>query len=414
MRDIELYRQILGVMPPWKVESVRVDLESGEVLVGVAHDGSTLRCPTCELPCARYDARERRWRHLDTCQLRTVLVAMVPRAECKEHGVHQVGVPWAEAGSQFTAMFEALAIDWLLAAPISKVAARMGMTWEESAGIQDRAVARGLARRKLETPSAIGVDETSRARGQTYVTIVSDLDRPRVLSVSDGHKSEALDEFYETLGPEACKQIACVAMDMWPAYIESTRRHLPDADGKIVFDRFHVAKHLGDAVDETRRSENRQLLARGDRRLVGSRYLFLRNPENLTAPQREELRPLRKSRLKVARALAIRLEARTLWAYSSRGWAERQWKAWMSWAMRSRIEPIKKVARMVKKHWEGIINAATTGITNAMAEGINEKIQWLRRQARGLGRERFKRAIFFHLGGLDLYPSSIAHTHTKA
>jgi transposase len=141
----------------------------------------------------------------------------------------------------------------------------------------------------------------------------------------------------------------------------------------------------------------------------------LRNPDNFTAEAWERFGPLRHSSLKTARAWAIKEFAMTLWAYRRRAWALRAWERWYSWAIRSRLEPVKKVARMVKAHLEGILTAVIKGITNARAEGINAKIQWMKYTARGFrNRERFRIAIYFHLGGLDLYPAGISGaTHTR-
>jgi transposase len=204
-------------------------------------------------------------------------------------------------------------------------------------------------------------------------------------------------------------------MDMWAPYIAATRAFVPDADEKIVFDKFHIAKHLGDAVDRVRRQENRELRAEGDNRLVKTKYDWLRNPDNMSSDHWREFSPLRTSCLKVARAWAIKESAMLLWGYVRRGWAERMWRRWHGWAIRSRLEPIKRVARMIKNHWEGVINAATSNVTNARAEGINSKIQWIKRMASGYrNRENFRNAIYFHLGGLDLYPERLQSTHTKA
>jgi transposase len=162
-----------------------------------------------------------------------------------------------------------------------------------------------------------------------------------------------------------------------------------------------------------RRQENRELRAQGDDRLIKTKYWWLQNPDNMSHRRWRDFSPLRKSRLKVARAWAIKESAMLLWGYAKRGWAERVWKRWYSWAIRSRLEPIKRVARMIKKHWEGVINAATSDVTNARAEGINSKIQWIKRMACGYrNRENFRNAIYFHLGGLDLYPDSIRSAHS--
>ena len=125
----------------------------------------------------------------------------------------------------------------------------------------------------------------------------------------------------------------------------------------------------------------------------------------MSATQRRTFAELRTTQLKVARAWAIKELAMSLWGYARRGWAERMWKRWYAWAIRSQLEPIKRVARLIKRHWQGVINAATSNVTNALSEGINSKIQWLKRRAHGYrNRERFRDAIYFHLGGLDLYP----------
>jgi transposase len=417
MKDHQLYQQLLGIVAPWKVVSVELQRAQREVWIRVERSHRNgLRCPQCEAVCPSYDARERRWRHLDTMQYRTILIAAVPRIECKEHGVLQSGVPWAEAESRFTALFEALAIDWMLEANLTAVGKMLCLSWDEVAGIQRRAVERGLERRALLTPEQIGVDETSFAKRHEYVTVVNELGaRPRVLYVAEGRETSALDGFYEKLGKKGCAKLTAVAMDMWAAYIGSTRAHVPDADAKIVFDKFHVAQHLGQAVDQVRRAEQRELRARQDGRLVGTRYHWLSNPESLGAEQWVELEGLRESSLRTARAYAIKESIRlSCWDYVSRTIADRRWKAALSWMMRCRLEPMKRVARMIRAHYAGVLNAATRPITNAHSERINEKIQWIKRISRGFrNRDRFKNAIYFHLGDLDLYPSGLGVTHTK-
>ncbi len=181
----------------------------------------------------------------------------------------------------------------------------------------------------------------------------------------------------------------------------------------IAFDKFHVAQHLGAAVDKVRRSENRALRQQGDDRLVKTGDLWLTRRGNMTQRQRRAFTPLRRSSLRVARAWAIKELAMRLWDHRSRGWAEQMWRRWYAWAIRSRLEPVKKVARMIKRHWGGAIDAVLTNVTNARSEATNAKIQWTKRLGCGYrNRERFRNAIYFHLGGLD-YPDALA-THTKS
>ena len=414
MRDKDLYRQILGIERPWAVTHVELNQAAKEVVVKVAHDEHVaLMCPRCERRAPGYDHRTRRWRHLDTCQFKTILEAEVPRVECQEHGVHQVGVPWAEEGSRFTALYESLVIDWLHQASVSGVASLLSLSWDEVSGIQERAVCRGLARRQKIEAKRIGVDETSFQKRHEYVTVVVDQDRSTVSHVADGRDKAALEGFYKGIGTAGCAAIESVAMDMWPAYIGATREHVPQADEKIAFDRFHVAQHMGGAVDKVRRRENRELLAQGDDRLKGTKYSWLTNPENMSFLAAWQFSELKGSSLKVARAFAIKEAARGLWKYTSRSWARKAWLGWYAWAIRSRLEPVKRVARMVKRHLEGILTAVVTGVTNAGSEGMNSKIQLLKHRAHGYrNRERFRNAIYFHLGGLDMYPSDLGSAHT--
>lgn len=409
MRDRDLYARILGIEAPWAVTDVQLDMAQQEVRVYLEDTArKPMPCPECGEPCSGYDAHERRWRHLDTCQLQTVLVARVPRVECPRHGVRQIKVPWAEDRSRFTALFEALVIDWLKEACLSAVAERLGLSWDQVDGIMQRAVRRGKARQTPSLPTRLSVDEKSFGKGQDYVTIVSDQATKTVLHVADGRTKESLGEFYERFSEEQRASVESVAMDMCGAFISATRAHIPDADKKICFDKFHVAKHLGDAVDDIRYQENKELMRTGDKRLVGSKYLWLKHPNNISDEKWADFACLRKSTLRTARAWALKETAMQLWDYKSRTWAEKAWSRWYAWAIRSRLEPMKRVARMVKKHWAGIIEAVVQKVTNASAEGINSLIQQVKTTARGFrNRERFRNAIYFHLGGLDLYPSGV-------
>ena len=211
--------------------------------------------PKCGASCSGYDRRRRQWRHLDTCQFRTILVADVPRVECSEHGVVTVAVPCSEPGSGFTALFEALVIDWLGEASIAAVSRRLGLSWNAIDGIMQRAVRRGLERRADVDVSRIGVDETSFRKRHDYVIVVSDQNTQTVLHVADDRDQESLSGFYEGLSEDQKAGIESIAMDMWPAYISATLGEIPGAREKIAFDKFHVAKYLGDAVDQVRAAD---------------------------------------------------------------------------------------------------------------------------------------------------------------
>ena len=407
MRDDELYATILGLTAPWTVERVDVDVPGGAVHVWLARtDGAPAHCPECQSACPIYDHRDREWRHLDTCQLQTRLHARVPRVECPTHGVLQSAVPWATPGSKFTLLLERLAIDWLREAAVTAVARQLGLGWDAVWGIERRAVARGLERRGAVTLRYVGVDEKSFQRRYDFVTVVSDLEGARVLFVADDRKRESREAFW-ALGLTAVQreQIAAIAMDMWEPYVQATRAQVPEAAAKIVFDRFHCAKHLNEGVDRVRRAEHRELRERGDTRLTGTKYTWLRHPDHFSRQAWHAFRALRTSTLKVARAWALKEAAADLWEYRYVGAARTFFRRWYFWATHSRLKPMIEKARMLKRHLPNILTYLRHRITNATAEGLNSKIQWIRYTARGYrNRENFKTAIYFHCGGLDLYP----------
>jgi transposase len=406
MDDRTLYQTILGLQTPWEVERIELRTEPQEVDVWVgAVPGTTFTCPKCGQASSIYDHVERRWRHLDTCQFRTLLCARIPRVACATHGVTTVVVPWAEAGSRFTRLFERLAIAWLKEATPTAVGRRLGLSWDEARGIMARAVRRGLARRQPAVVPHLGIDEKSFVKRHQYVSVAVDLEAPRILHVADDRKATSLTGYFTTLTEPQRDGIAAIAMDMWEPYRTTLRAQVPDADRKIVFDKFHVLQPVGAAVDHVRKQEHRALLADGDTRLTRTKYAWLKNPANFSAKAWREFAALRNSTLQSARAWAMKERLRRLWDDTSVGAACPFFRGWYGWAMRSRLELMKKVARMLKAHLENILTYLTHRITNAVTEGLNAKIQWIKSSARGdRNREAFKMAIYFHCGGLDLEP----------
>ena len=272
MRDVDLYKTILGLTPPWTVVDVTLDVKGQQVTVQVQAGDGPFPCPECATVVPGYDRKPRRWRHLDTCHFTTWIEAEVPRVECPTHGVKQLPVPWAEPGSQFTALFERFAIDLLRECSVQGGADLLQITWDEAGGIKARAVTRGLARLGREVVTHLGVDEKAIAKGHRYLTVVADLERSLVLYLAENRKQESLDALWATLTPAQREGIEAIAMDMWEPYIQSTRQQLDEAERKIVFDKFHIAKHLHDAVDKVRKAEHRALKqAQQDDRLTGTK-----------------------------------------------------------------------------------------------------------------------------------------------
>jgi transposase len=409
MRDTELYRHLLGLEAPWKVARVELSVADGRVDVWVEHPGrSRFACPDCDALLAVYDhSDERVWRHLDSCAFLTFLHASPPRVTCPEHGVHQVRLPWAEPHSRFTMMFERLAIDVLAACDVAAAAGLLRISWDEAWHLMDRAVARGLAAKPLAVPAHVGVDEKAAGKGQDYITVVSDLDAATVEFIADERRQASLDGYFEKFTDEQRAGIEAVAMDMWEPFANSVRTHLTDADDKIVFDRYHLMGYLTKAVDTVRKQENRALAAAGDKSLAGSKYLWLYSAENLPERHQDRFAVLRGADLKTGRAWTIKEDLRHFWSYKRRGWAAKHFNRWYFWATHSRLKPIIDAAKTLKRHEAGLLSYFAHPITNAGAEGLNSRIQAIRVSARGYrNREHFKTAIYFHLGGLQLYPTT--------
>jgi transposase len=408
MRDTELYRQILGLERPWFVSRVELKLDDQRADVFVEHDaGVSWACPQCDRALACRDhAEERTWRHLDTCQLKTYLRARVPRVDCPEHGVIQVRTPWAEARSRFTLMMERFVIDVLQQCATVQGARRiLRMSWDEVWGVMSRAVARGQRRKQVRVIPHIGVDEKAFRKGHTYMTVVADLDHGTVEYVAENRKTESLAGFWRSLTPTQLEGVEAVAMDMWPPYVQATMAVVPGAADKIVFDRFHIMRHVVEAVNTVRKQEQRTLRKGGDETLTGTKYLWLHSKENLTADRRRTLRELMSLDLKVGRAWAIKEHLRRLWSYRSISWAKRFFRSWFGWATRSRLEPMRRVAHLLRSHLPNVLTYCLHQLTNAVTEGLNSKIMAIKRRACGYrNAEHFKAAIYFFCGGLDLYP----------
>lgn len=409
MRDTELYRTILGLESPWTVGVVGLNVKEQRVDVYAEHGGrKTWPCPVCEAPCGLHDHDEERvWRHLDSCQFKTLLHARVPRVRCTEHGVRQVRVPWAEPGGRFTALFERWAIDVLQETSVKGGARLLGLSWDEAHHIMARAVERGLARREPIVPKQLGLDEKSFGRGPRYATIATDIEAGAVIDVAEGRTKESV---YRSLGSyslAALAQVEAVAIDMSPTYISAVRACIQGAQEKIVFDRYHVVAHMTDAVDKVRRAEHKHLQADGDERLTGTRYAWLYARENLPDKYRVTFDALRATNLKTARAWAIKEQLRDLWDQPTREDGEAWWSVWFRWASHCRLEPVKKVARMIKAHLPNVLTYFDHHITSATNEALNGVIKGLMKRAYGFRSfPNFRTAVLFHCGKLQLYPQT--------
>jgi transposase len=398
------YGMLLGIASPWSVREAKLDLNTKLVDIEVVHDpAQPVRCPQCRRECARHDhAPERTWRHLDVMQFTTQIRSRVPRCACPEHGVVTLVPAWAEPGSRFTLLFEAFALQVLQASgSLTQAAELLRLDWDSVQRIMDRAVARGLARRSLEKVTQVGLDEKSFGRGHSYISVLTDHGERCVLEVVPDRTIEAAVQLWETLPEASRSKVRAASMDMSAGYAAATRQAAPQA--KIVHDRFHVSKHLNEAVDKVRRAEHQRLLAQGDASLTTTKYVWLRSapPEGEAALAFSELC---ERDLKTAKAWMWKEVFVEFWAQENAAAARAFFTDWRAKVMRSRLEPMKKVARMLTRHLPELLNYFEYPITNAIAEGFNSRIQAIKTAARGFRRfDNYRTRILFFCGKLKMH-----------
>jgi transposase len=300
--------------------------------------------------------------------------------------------------------FEAWAIKVLSACrSIADGCRLLRLKWDAADRIMERAVQRGLARREIDGLRLVGLDEKSFGKGQDYISLMTDLAEARVLEVTPGHDTQSGCALWQALPQEQRAQVQAAAMDMSAGFAAATRTQAPQA--AIVHDKFHVSKLLNEAVDKVRRREHRELQEQDDDRLCGTRQLWLYNPVNLSDPRLEDFQQVLKENLKTSRAWLHKENFQGFWQQESAWAAEGYFRRWYAGAIRSRLEPIKKVARSLKTHLAALLNYFTWPITNAVTEGLNSKIQQLKAAARGFRSfANYRTRILFFCGKLDLLP----------
>jgi transposase len=398
------YGKLLGIGKPWEVRAAQLDLIRGRVEIEVGWDeAADVVCPECGKECARHDhAPEREWRHLNVMQFLTVIRARIPRCRCPEHGVKTVRVPWAEKDSRFTVHFESLAIQIIDACrSLTQAADLLQLDWDGVQRIVDRAVARGLLRRSTEGVRYVGLDEKSFGRGQRYVSIATDIKGARVLEVVPGNDQAAGESLWRALPPEQRSNVEAAAMDMSAGFAAATRAQAPQA--AIVHDKFHVAKLLNDAVDQTRRAEHQQLHAEGDDTLKHTRYLWLHG--QLPEEKQASFAELLEINLKTARAWAYKEQFVEFWGQADAAHGMDFFTQWKRSVMRSRLTKVKAVAKTLHKHLTNLLTYFMHPITNAVSEGFNSRIQAIKADARGFRRFiNYRSRILFHCGKLNMLP----------
>ena len=399
MRDTTLLQQALGLAPPWTVVRSAFDAEAHRLDVQIDFaPGSRFACPTCgATDCPAYDTERKTWRHLNFFQHQAYLSARVPRIRCDTCGIKQANVPWARPDSGFTLLFEAMVMTMASAMPVRAVARIVGEHDTRLWRMVHHYVDQALARTDASDVTQIAIDETAARRGHDYITLFVDIDRARVLFATEGRDANTVAAFANDLAAHGgdAEAIEEVCIDMSPAFIKGIAESLPEA--AVTFDKFHAVKIINDAVDQVRRAEQK-----GQSLLRGTRYIWLRNPNNLSERQRTTLESLPTRHLKTARAYQIRLAFQELYDQPSEA-AASYLKKWYFWATHSRLKPIIDAAHTVKRHWDGILRWFDSKIANGLIEGINSLVQAAKAKARGYRSTRNLKAIIYLLAGkLDL------------
>jgi transposase len=400
MRDTDLLQLALGLVPPWMVKAANFDAEARRLDIEIDFaKGGRFPCPHCaKADCPVHDTAMQTWRHLDFFQHQAFLHARTPRITCPDCGVKQIAVPWARAGSGFTLLFEALAMTLMTAMPVAAAARLMKEHDTRMWRVLHHWVEAARERADYADVRRVAIDETAAKRGHDYVSLFVDIDQRRVLFVTEGRGADTVREFADDLeahGGDASR-IKQVCIDMSAAFIKGVTDNLTEAE--ITFDKFHAVKLVNDAVDKVRRAESK-----GRPELKRSRYLWLRNEPSLSAKSRANLHTLTKLNLKTARAYQIRLAFQEIYQQPTWEWGALFLDRWYSWAIRSRLDPIKDAARTVQKHRAGILSWFDSHIANGLIEGINSLVQAAKAKARGYRSTRTLKAITYLIAGkLDL------------
>ncbi len=381
MRDVQLFQMALALAHPWRVTHSTFDAEGGRLDLHIDFDaGATFSCPECGAAgCKAHDAIEKRWRHLNFFQHEAYLHARTPRVRCAECGVRLVDVPWARAGSGFTLLFEALVMMLVKEMPVAALARLVGEHDTRLWRIVHHYVGQAREAADFSEVRYVGMDEKASKRGHNYLTLFVDLEESRLLFATTSREATTLSAFRRDLelhGGRA-KRIQEFCLDMWPPYIKGIAESFPQAS--LTFDKFHVVKLVNDAVDKVRREEQKMRPE-----LKGSRYVWTKNPENLSPHQFAlwDALDVRRLNLKTARAYHLRLALQELWTMDGSA-AEDFLKRWYFWATHSRLQPMIDFARTVRRHQDGILRWLQSRISNGILEAINSLIQAAKAKARG-------------------------------
>jgi len=394
----DLFKIALNLGQSWYITSIVFDAEGKQLDIYVDFElGSKFPCAKCDKPgCSVHDTIERTWRHLNFFQFKTYIHGRVPRTKCEDCGVKQIKVPWARKGSGFTLLMDSLIVLMAQHMTVTAIAEIIDEHDTRIWRVIEHYVSEARSNENFSEVKSVGVDETSRAKGHEYVSVFIDLDKSRVIYVCEGKDASTIESFKTDLelhngSNETVNNFCC---DMSPAFISGIANYFPNAS--ITFDKFHVMKLINKAIDKVRREEQSH-----NALLKKTRYVWLKNPENLTFKQNETFRSLKDLRLKTLRAYNIKLALRDFWNYRNPQSAEGYLKRWYFWATHSRLNPVINCAKTIKQHWDGVNNYIKTRIDNGILEGTNSLIQAAKDSARGFrSTKNFITTIYLRTGKL--------------
>jgi len=396
MDELSLFTIALGFEDPWKVVDIKFSKDRGRLDLKIDFQkGATFPCPSCEEGgCAVHDTKERTWRHLNFFQYETYLHARVPRVRCGKCGIRQVEVPWARSGSGFTLLFELLVLQLCREMSVAGVGALVGEHTNRLWRILEHYVERARRRIDLSSFHILGIDEFSVRKGHEYMTSFSDIDASRVIFTSESRRKEVIEKFGDDMKKRGCdlEGIDLICCDMWDPYLNGIGKHIPGAS--VVFDRFHIMKQMNKAIDKVRGAEQKE-----NKDLKKTRFIWLKNPKNLTEKQAEQLTELKKLDLKTARAYQIKLALSRFWEIREPNEAEHYLTKWYFWATHSRLNPVIEVARGIKRYWQGVLNYTLSRITNGVVEGLNSKIKTAMKRAYGFKQTQYLKTIVYLVVG---------------
>ena len=393
-----LFSQALGLVKPWEVAHVSLDVKANKIDLHIAWNSAAAACPACGAPDqALHDHRQRSWRHLDFFQFEAHVHCQLPRVQCSAcKATSQLQVPWARPGSRFTLMFEALSLTLAREMPVNACARILRSSSNALWRLIDAHVGLARAKESYADVKIIGIDETSCAKGHDYITLVHDLGRSRLIYATPGKDGTTIERFCKDIQTHQGKaeQIEVVCMDMSKAFIQGAAKHLPGA--AIAFDRFHVIQMANKAVDLVRREE-----ARGEDWLKKTRWAWLKDKSNWTDKEKDKMDWLPHTRLKTARAWRIKEALRDIYALKAQpDETAIALKRWLHWAERSRLYPIKDLAKSIKTHWLGIVKSFEVAfLHNGYVEAVNSLIQAAKAKARGYGTPEHFIAMSFLIAG---------------